>query len=52
MFYVVVGAVMVIWLLAKIGNIMIDVQSDWNMASQHKRDQAILNELQKLNDKE
>lgn len=52
MFYVIVGIVMVLWLLAKIGNVYVDVKSDLNRATQDQRDKAILNELRKMNDKE
>ena len=52
MFYFIVGAIAVLWLLAKIGNMMVDIQGDWNKATQHKRDKAILDELRKMNDKE
>lgn len=38
--------------LVAIGNMMVDIQGDWNKASQHKRDKAILDELKKMNDKE
>ena len=48
LFYIIAG----LWLLSKIGNIMVDVQGDWNRASQHKRDNAILHELQKMNSKD
>lgn len=47
-----IGAIFVILIISKIGNIMVDVQSDWNKSTQHKRDREIVNAIRELNDKE
>lgn len=44
-----IGAIVV---TAMIGNTMIDIQGDWNRASQHKRDKEILNAIRDLKDDE
>lgn len=33
-------------------NILVEAMGDWNKATQHHRDAAILDELRKMNDKE